>query len=475
MIGSGFVGRTAYLDELDGRLATAARGGGDFVLLRGRRQVGKSRLVTEFLKRSAARSVYFQAARRPMGEELASFTDAVARSNLDGADLVRSGLRFGSWEAAFDWIVRGATSSAPVVVVLDELPYLTATDPSFESVLQRIWDNTVAGHPVLLIVVGSDLATMEALGAYDRPLYGRLGLERPVLPLDLGEVARVLDLPAAGAIDAYLTIGGFPRLLSSWPPGMSRAEYLRDALADSTSALVVIGERMLAAEFPAPENVRAVLEAVGHGERTFGALSSRSGLGASSLNRAMGVLRDKRVVVGEDPLSTARGGRATRYRVADPYLRHWLRFVGPALGDIERGRPDLAVAHAEDGWRSYRGRAVEPLVRLSLQRLAPVVGLDEARDFGGYWTRANDVEVDIVGVIDHARVSRVEAVGSVKWRDNAPFAGSDVAELRRARSVVPGADDTTALLAVSRAGFEQGPDDVVRIGPEELLRAWTPA
>ena len=97
MADPGFIGRTAYLRELSARLALAAGSGGDFVLLRGRRQVGKSRLITEFLARSGARSVYFQAARRPAREELASFTEALGRSNLTGADLVRNGLQFTTW------------------------------------------------------------------------------------------------------------------------------------------------------------------------------------------------------------------------------------------------------------------------------------------------------------------------------------------------------------------------------------------
>ncbi|MGH4015235.1 MAG: ATP-binding protein [Pseudonocardiaceae bacterium] len=360
-----------------------------------------------------------------------------------------------------------------MVVVLDELPYLTGTDPSFDSVLQRVWDHTLEGRPVLLVVVGSDLPTMEAVSSYDRPLYGRVRLERVVLPLNLAEVAEVLGLGAPEAVDAYLTVGGFPRVLLSWARGTPRREFVRAGLSDPTSALVVIGERMLAAEFPEPENARAALEAVGHGERSFSALSDRSGLSGTSLHRALALLRGKRVVEGEDPLSTARGGRATRYRVADPYLRFWLRFIGPALADVERGRADLAVTRAEDGWSSYRGRAVEPLVRQSLERLAPVPGLGAARDFGGYWTRANDVEVDLVGVTDRRQVQNVAAVGSIKWRDGQPFSTADAANLRRAASVVPGADDTTNLVAVSRSGFVDELGEVVLLGPSDLLSAWS--
>ncbi|MGH3992225.1 MAG: AAA family ATPase, partial [Pseudonocardiaceae bacterium] len=113
-----------------------------------------------------------------------------------------------------------------MVVVLDELPYLTGTDPSFDSVLQRVWDHTLEGRPVLFVVVGSDLPTMEAVSSYDRPLYGRVRLERVVLPLNLAEVAEVLGLGAREAVDAYLTVGGFPRVLLSWARGTPRREFV---------------------------------------------------------------------------------------------------------------------------------------------------------------------------------------------------------------------------------------------------------
>ncbi len=230
---------------------------------------------------------------------------------------------------------------------------------------------------------------------------------------------------------------------------------------------------MLAAEFPTPDTARAAIEAVGHGERSFSGLSNRSGVSATSLHRALALLRRKRVVDAEDPLSTARGGRATRYRITDPYLRFWLRFVGPAMADIERGRSDLALARTEKGWPSYRGRAIEPLVRQALQRLAPLPGLEAVRDFGGYWTRANDVEVDLVGVADRIQVRHVAAVGSVKWRDSALFSAADEADLRRAATIVPGADAATSLLAVARTGFANGLGEIQRFGPDDLLRAWS--
>jgi hypothetical protein len=108
---------------------------------------------------------------------------------------------------------------------------------------------------------------------------------------------------------------------------------------------------------------------------------------------------------------------------------------------------------------------------MSLERLAssdPLlagVGM-----IGGYWTRTNDVEVDLVGVDRWPDARRVMVTGSVKWREQAPFDRRDLAELARHRARVPGAADA-ALIAVSRAGCTAA--DVDRAyGPAELVAAW---
>lgn len=133
----------------------------------------------------------------------------------------------------------------------------------------------------------------------------------------------------------------------------------------------------------------------------------------------------------------------------------YLRELTHRLSLAARSGGDFAVARTEESWPSYRGRALEPLVRQSLERLAPLPGLEAARDFGGYWTRTNDVEVDLVGVADRTRVQHVAAVGSVRWREGATFSIAHEADLRRAATIVPGVDGTTSLLALSPCRFRR--------------------
>ena len=111
-------------------------------------------------------------------------------------------------------------------------------------------------------------------------------------------------------------------------------------------------------------------------------------------------------------MSTRPASKLTRLRIADPYLRFWLRFVEPGLEEIERGRADLALARVEEGSLAYRGVAVELIVREALGRLLPEPRFGGTRHLGAYWTRAHDVEVDLVGVSDLRPTGRVDMVGS---------------------------------------------------------------
>jgi uncharacterized protein len=236
-------------------------------------------------------------------------------------------------------------------------------------------------------------------------------------------------LADGSAIDAQLVLGGFPQITQEWRRGTGMWGFLDEQLSNPTSPRIVGGERILSAEFPEETGARKVLETIGSGERTFTTMQRRAGIYETTLQRALAVLvGQKRMVSAERPLSS-RPSRETLYAVADPYLRFWLRFVGPNMAEIERGRGDLAVARIREGWFAYRGRAVETLVRESIFRMLPEERFGDAQYVGGYWTRKGDVEVDLIGAEEKARPRRVAFVGSIKWRERTPFGERDLGRI----------------------------------------------
>lgn len=461
----GFVGRRRELRLLGEELAAANEG--RCLLLRGRRRVGKSRLVEQFIEDAGVPSVFYSASGGPVDRELDQFTDEVLASDLPGRDRFTD-VSPRSWDAALRLLADALPDVGPSVVVIDEVPYLVASDPSFEGTLQRVWDRVLSRKRVLLILVGSDLSMMEALNTYGRPFHQR-GTPMVLDPLDPAEVGEMLGLDPAAAFDAHLVTGGLPLVCAEWSPGDPVREFLMRSLARQTSAMTVSAELALAAEFPVDAQARQVLTAIGAGERARVSISRAVDLPPASLDRALKLLIDKRVVVADRPLST-KPSKETRYRVADAYLRFWLHFVEPHREELARGRSDRVLSRIDSGWTSWRGRAIEPVIRESLLRLQPG---DEPLTIGGYWTRTNEVEVDLIGA-DRSPVARkIIFVGSVKWLERRPFDHRDLAALVAHRDRVPGADMDTPLVVVSRAGSKVGDGVAHTYGPTDLLAAWS--
>lgn len=477
----GFVGRRRELAALAQHLDRVRAGGGDqrgrALLLRGRRRVGKSRLVEVFCEGSEVPWVFFAATRgaAPSDERRAFFRTVVTESTLPDRELLAQ-VEPSTWEAALRQLAAALPDDQPSIVVLDEAPYLMAQDPAMEGALQTVWDRSLSRKPTLLVLVGSDLAVMEALSDYRRPFHQRAA-EMVLGPLTPHEVGQMLGLDPADALDAFLVTGGLPLVCRDWLPGSDTKTFLRAAFEDPTSALIVSGERILAAEFPNDTATRRVLTGIGgQGERTFSNIARQAGadghpLHAGTVTNALRHLVAKRVVAVDVPLSARAGDANKRYRIADPYLRFWFCFVEPTLAFVERGRADLALRRWDEGWSSWRGRAAEPVVREALMRLLPDEVWPDVAAVGGWWPRSNHPEVDLVGA-DRASVARrISFVGTIKWHDTRPVDHRDVGDLAAARLAVPGADVDTPLVAVSRSGFATDAL-AARWSPDELIRAW---
>lgn len=471
-----FLGRAAEMQLLEGELARVrATGEGRFVWMRGRRRVGKSRLVQEFCDGSEAPYCFYQAPRRPREDALRSFCEAVAESSLAAADAF-AGATFASWPAALRAALTGASAQRPAILVVDELPYLTEQDPGFAADLQMAWDRSLERAPMLLVCIGSDVRMMEELVRERSPLHGRPTREMPLAPLDPASVAAITQAPGASeALDRHLIVGGFPLLAASWPAGASRDDFLRQALADDQTPFVTTAERIMAAEFQSELQARRVIEAIGWGETAHGRIQTRSGVKGNTLSDALDVLvHAKRLVSRALPYAAPPGRTPARYTVIDPYLRFWLRFVGPHLEELARGRSDLVVERARRDWNTYRGRAVEPMVRAAVERLladdAFAASLGGARHVGSFWTRSHEVEVDLVGG-DAPSASKVGFIGSIKWHEGRPFSATEAWALTEHRRSVPGAAGAK-LLVVSRTGADPAVEADVVLGPDELLAAW---
>ncbi len=436
----GLIGRRSELAELDALLDDVRRGThadrGLMTVVRGRRRVGKSRLVAEFVAGCGVPSFYVEAARGSQSQaELLALADAVPPDQ-------------------------------PSVVVVDDVSWLLSDSGQGLDALRSLWDRQLAARPVLLLLLGSDTAAMDQLSRPPQPWRGR-SATLVVEPLSPAGIAEVTGLSGFDAFDAHLITGGYPLVVQEWERGMSRDEFLRTSLARSTSALVVAGARLLAGSLPETTYARAVLSAIGgRGDRTFTSILNSVSDGSMSRNSVtanLETLSATGLITADEPLSLRPAPKDRRWRVADPALGFWLTFVEPALGEVDRGQPEAALHRVDTGFGAWRDRAVEPVVRDALVRLLPDSDWQSVRRVGGWWPRSNTPELALVGV-DDAPASRIGFVGALAWRASGALSAREITRLAEDALRVPGADVGTPLVAVCPGGCD---------ADERISRAWT--
>jgi hypothetical protein len=477
-----FVGRDAELALLRKRLDRVTTGGaGAALAIRGRRQVGKSRLVQEFCDRAQRPYVFFTATKGASPVEgIADFTAELRESSLPADPELVPKEAPTNWPDAFRALA-AVLPASPSIVVLDELPWLAEQDPVFDGALQTAWDRLLANRPVLLLLLGSDLHMMERFTAYDRPFYGRA--DSLVLgPLNPAETGDALGLEAADAVDAHLVSGGLPGILRAWPHGTPALDFVEAECADPASPLFGVPEAALMAEFPAPDQSRRVLEAVGSGDRTHANIAATAGSQSGALPSGIlsPLLRrltdEKRVLASDSPLSTS-PGKPALYRVADSNLRFYLAAMRSAQELSRRGRPEAAYRLVQRRWATWRGRAVEPLIREALE-LAAASGdfpWPDTETVGGWWNRQFSPEIDLIGA-DRAPVAgTLFFAGSAKWLAS-PFDQHDLAALQTGAAQIPGFTSGTTGLAVVSLSGTTGPmtDGGVELvwGARDVVAAW---
>jgi uncharacterized protein len=412
-------GQELELALLQKRLAgIAASGTGTALVIRGRRQVGRSRLTQEFCDRAGVPYLFYAATKgaSPV-EAIADFLAELSNSTLPRDRNLVPAEPTASWADAF-------------------------------RVLAAVLPDSPAGRA-------------------DNLLLG---------PLNPAEVGGALDLPAADAIDAYLLSGGLPGILRAWPAGVPALEFAERECADPASPLFGVPEAALLAEFPAPDVTRRVIEAVGGGNRTHANIAAEAGSRAGAVPSGTltpvlhRLVEDKHVLAIDEPLSV-RPTKPALYRVADTSLRFYLG-IGRAAHELSRrGRAAAAGTLISRRWASWRGRAVEPVIRAALSLAAVDLRWPEATAVGGWWNRAFDPEIDLIGADRAPVATRICYAGSVRWLDH-PFGSGDLAALERGAAQVPGFDrGESALIGVSRTGFSEAaaaslaltwlPEDVV--------------
>jgi AAA+ ATPase superfamily predicted ATPase len=411
---------------------------GSLGVLYGRRRCGKSRLLREVLP--AGRSIYYVGDEREGPLQRAALAAEIARL-LPGFDQVG----YPDWEALFARFWQEARSGT--VLALDELPALVASAREVPSLLQKLVDR-YPERRIHLLLAGSSQRMMQGL-VLDRtaPLFGRATEILKVSPLEVGWIQSALrQKDPAQAIEAYSVWGGTPRYweLAADHPDLETA--VRELVLSPLGVLYDEPSRLLLDDLRDTAQAASILSLIGQGCHRASEIASRLGKPATSLSRPLRRLIEMDLVVREIPFGAAtRGTKRTLYKIGDPFLRYWFRFVEPERSRLEARRIEAVEQRIAERFAHHAGEIWEELARASTSRLELF-----GRRWGpaGRWWGAGldrrPLEIDLLAESD---AGDALLVGEAKWaspRD--PVSALDELERKAARlPIASGREVVTAL------------------------------
>ena len=443
-----FFNRLHELAALDRAWRQATRQG-QMALVYGRRRVGKTYLLQHFFgvdpldPESGKRHCYSLAEQTTAPAQRAALAAQVLEA-LPDAGVSEAELAV-SWNAILRHVSshclslsgqgqykgeqnREEQSKQPFGLILDEFPYLVAQSPELPSVLQAWWDREGIGARLLIVLCGSQLSAMEALGAESAPLFGRFNGGRLLLtPLSYEDVAAFYSSShiygLRETLIMYGALGGTPRYHALVDTTRPMNEEIVDLLMRPRSPLETEIRFLLTSEQirdPAPYN--AVLGAVAAGHTQFSELQQQTHTETAGLSYSLRTLISLGWLRREFPFEETREKRA-QYRIADPFVTFWYRFVAPLSSVLQFSDPAQVYAgRVAPFLADYMGRYVfEDICHQWLRRHAGEhLGLT-IQDAGRWWSRDGRVELDIVARLDRVHLDRVHLdggnylYGECKW------------------------------------------------------------
>ncbi len=240
-----------------------------------------------------------------------------------------------TWRTIFNLILDLRTPD-PLVFILDEFQYL-ADDRGIgglASELNAAWKRRRPARPLLLVLSGSAVGTMEALATGGGPLYGRFAWQHRLHPFGYWDSATMTPLPSLrDQALSYGIFGGTPRYLAAVDaPQALAANVAREMLAPDGDVRLLV-ETALDQEFGLLDTskYRAVLRAVADGCTGRNEIAQQTGLpNDQGLRDKFGRLVELGCVETRRNID-ARPNEPVRNGIADPAFRFHQRFVVPEL------------------------------------------------------------------------------------------------------------------------------------------------
>lgn len=325
-----FVGRNRELDKLNTLYRSKQF---EFAVFYGRRRVGKTTLLQEFMKEK--NGIYYMAVEGTKRENLKGLSDVFLSDN--GSMQFHGD--FPDYETLLNYIDSLADKGERMIIAIDEYPYLAASYPAISSMIQKHIDQCWKNSRLFLVLCGSSMSFMEeqVLG-YKSPLYGRRTVQFKIRPFTFWESREMLaDFSTEKQAILYGVTGGIPEYLSRIDAKVSSDENIVQLFFEESGRLFEEPVNLMKQELREPMTYHSIIAAIASGASRLNEIATRTGLESGGCSNQLSSLISLGIVKKEVPITEPEKSRKTLYRLADSMYLFWYRFVRPNMSGIIRG------------------------------------------------------------------------------------------------------------------------------------------
>lgn len=379
-----------------------AKSTASLVVIYGRRRIGKTALIKEFVKDKSA--LFFLATEESESENRNAFKQLV--SEYVGDDLIASS-NIGDWESLFRLIVEKGNDERKLIVI-DEFQYIAKSNPAFISVLQKIWDTMLSNENVMLILCGSLVNMMYAQTlSYDSPLYGRRTGQ-----IKMGQIAFkhyhefYKNLAEKQLIEYYAVTGGVPKYIESFENFGDVYEAIEQCVMSKESYLYEEPNFLLEKEVQDVGSYFSIIKTIASGKEKPSEIASALEVKSTNLPKYLSVLIDLDILEREVPATESKPEKSKMglYRIKDNYIKFWFTFIYPYRSYIEMDNTDFVMSKIKKGFIANHAAFVyEDVCRKEyMNELVAQETWDFVPTKIGRWWDRTDTEIDIVAVDENS-------------------------------------------------------------------------
>jgi AAA+ ATPase superfamily predicted ATPase len=400
-----FINRAAELDQLNN---AHSQNGFHFIVLYGRRRVGKTELIKNFLK--GKNGIYFLCDKSGTANNMARFKKKMAEY------LDEPVIETNDAEEIFSNLARKARPKT--ILVFDEFSYLIEKDDSVPSIFQVLIDEVLKNTDMTLILCGSSISMMiDGVLAHKSPLYGRKTGHIELAPMHLTEIKEFYPSNSMEEnVRTYSVLGGIPFYLIKFTDGEDTLENIKAHLLDKNGTLYEETDFLLREELREPDVYKMIISAVASGATRVTEIADKCKMKPNDLDRYLKVLIRLGIIRKECPVTENKSRKAI-YVLDDNFFAFWFRFCEPRKADLEIGDTAVVGQALKKDFNTFVGYGFEKIVREEMiRKLCPGMFIDIGRWWGHYreGDRRKEIEIDAVGLNNEKYEA---AFFECKWKD----------------------------------------------------------